>query len=87
MQTTNETDSVQSSDYPDRFLHRDEVIEMVGMSYGAINNRMKDGEFPKSRRIGRKRVAWLQSEILAWMHACPVSDPSDVFAPNRKAEA
>ena len=86
MQTTNETDSVQLSDCPDRFLDKKQVIEMVGLSYGTINNRMKDGKFPKSRRIGKKRVAWLQSEIIAWIQSCPVADPSDVFAPNRKAE-
>ena len=60
----------------DRLIFKPEVILVTGMSYPSLWARMRRGEFPRSRVVGRgeaARVAWLASEIEAWMAALPTS--------------
>jgi CP4-57 regulatory protein AlpA len=32
---------------------------------------MKRGHFPPRRRVGPNRVAWVPSEVAAWIETCP----------------
>ena len=59
-------------DPPDELLWNIKaVILKTGLSRPSIYRYMKRGLFPQSRRIGPNRVAWLASDILAWIEACP----------------
>jgi len=58
----------------DRFLSTKEVCEMVGLSRSTVHRREKSGDFPGRRNLGngkgwRGRVAYLESEIIDWMHS------------------
>jgi predicted DNA-binding transcriptional regulator AlpA len=61
-----------TDDDTERFLCRDEVCELAGLSYVTIWDLIRRGAFPPARRISRNRVAWLQSEVIAWMRSRPV---------------
>ena len=56
-----------------RFLSKQEVLDMAGLSHVTQWRMEKRGEFPQRRQISPGRVAWLESEILAWMESRPVS--------------
>ncbi|WJD61292.1 helix-turn-helix transcriptional regulator [Pseudomonas kurunegalensis] len=57
-----------SAEY-DRFLRIAEVVRVTGLSRNTIYRRMREGTFPEQVRIGPNSVAWLQSDISAWMSA------------------
>lgn len=52
---------------PERFLRITEVRNQVPLSRAEIYRRMARGEFPRSVPTGANGVAWLQSEIQAWI--------------------
>ncbi|NCG52458.1 helix-turn-helix transcriptional regulator [Serratia fonticola] len=56
-----------SSGVPERFLRLPEVIHQCGLSRSTIYQLIKDDAFPTQVNLGGKNVAWLQSEITAWM--------------------
>ena len=51
----------------DQFLRLSEVSQRVGLSRSTIWRQERTGSFPKRRKISRNAVAWLQSEIEAWI--------------------
>lgn len=51
----------------DRLLRRPEVEKLTGLSRSSIYAMMQDGAFPVPRRIGRRAVAWQQSDIENWI--------------------
>jgi prophage regulatory protein len=53
----------------DRFIRLPEVKVQTGRSRSAIYAEMADGSFPRCIKISSHSVAWLQSEITAWMEA------------------
>lgn len=55
----------------DRLLFRPELLEAVALSYPTIWLMMRKGTFPRSRQVGH-RVAWLESEVVAWLEALPI---------------
>lgn len=44
-----------------------EVTTRVGLSKPSIYRLMKLGMFPRSRKIGSRAVAWIDSEINDWI--------------------
>jgi prophage regulatory protein len=44
-----------------------EIVARTGMSRATIYQRMKAGTFPQSVPIGDNSVAWVSSEIDAWI--------------------
>lgn len=52
---------------PERFLRLTEVIERTGLSRSAIYLSISEGRFPKNINLSARSVAWLESEINAWM--------------------
>ena len=60
------------SEPPDELLWNIKtVILKTGLSRPSIYRYMKCGQFPARRRVGPNRVAWVASEILAWIETCP----------------
>ena len=54
-------------------LRRPEVERQTGLSRATIYRQMDEGTFPRPRRIGRRAVAWLASEIDAWKATKPTT--------------
>ncbi len=58
----------------DRFQRRPMVEAMTGLSRSSIYAKMDprsphhDPDFPKPVRLGKRAVAWRESDILAWMN-------------------
>jgi prophage regulatory protein len=49
-----------------KLLDKWEVEEMTSLDITTIYRKIKAGDFPKPLRVGRRRVAWRQSDITAW---------------------
>lgn len=54
----------------DVFLSFPQVKQIASLSRSTIDRKMKAGEFPLSVRTAKNRVAWRESEVLAWF-TCP----------------
>ena len=69
----------------DRLLRRPEVEALTGLSRSCIYSHMKHRQFPRPRRIGRQAVAWLESEIAAWIMSRKLAgpDPEDSVSTSR----
>lgn len=51
----------------DRFLRRAEVQSRVGLSRSSVYRLCLRGEFPPPVRISPRAIAWLESEVSAWI--------------------
>jgi prophage regulatory protein len=49
-----------------RLLDKWEVEDVTSLDITTIYRKMKAEDFPKPLRVGRRRVAWRQSDITAW---------------------
>jgi len=47
------------------------VIAKTGLSRSSIYDFIARGIFPRQRRLGPRRVAWLASEVRAWIASRP----------------
>jgi prophage regulatory protein len=56
---------------PQLLLTRAEMLRRVALTYPTVWKMMIAGTFPRGRAIGNGRVAWLESEIEAWIDALP----------------
>ena len=52
-----------------RLIRLSEVMSRVSLSRTTIYNRMNDGTFPKSVKLGSRAVAWQESSIDEWIAA------------------
>lgn len=67
------TREVQSQ--PERFMQRAEVLQLLGISNGALYSWILRDLFPRPVQLGplrttgkAGRVAWLESEVRAWIN-------------------
>ena len=51
----------------DRFLRLKEVRHKTGLSKATIYAWMKQGRFPKQKKLGERVAVWLESEVEAWL--------------------
>jgi len=51
----------------ERFLRAPEVERKTGLPVSSIYELVNQGTFPRQVRLGPGRVAWRESEIIAWM--------------------
>lgn len=51
----------------DRYRRLPEVCDLVGLSRSRIYVLMQRREFPEPRRIGRRAVAWRESDLRQWI--------------------
>lgn len=56
-----------SAPIQERFLRLPEVIHQCGLSRSTLYDLIARNAFPAQVSLGGKNVAWLQSEITAWM--------------------
>lgn len=60
--------------YLERILLRPEVERLVRMPTATLYARIAQGRFPRPIQLGSvRRVGWLESEVVAWMHSQPRS--------------
>lgn len=52
----------------DRFMGIKEVSEVTGLTKATIYRYVNGGMFPRPIPLGGRRVAWLLSELQAWMN-------------------
>jgi prophage regulatory protein len=52
---------------PPRFLKLPQVLERTQLGKTSLYQRMKDGDFPASVRLSENSVAWLESDVDAWV--------------------
>jgi len=69
-----------------RFLRLAEVKGRVGYGRASIYRLIASGQFPRPYSLGARAVAWLESDIDAWIEARvkagqPISVRGDVTAP------
>jgi prophage regulatory protein len=50
----------------DRLLNKWAVEQRTSLDITTIYRKMKAGTFPQPLRVGRRRVAWRESDIAAW---------------------
>ena len=53
----------------ERFLSINDVCKLTSLSRTSIHNHRQSGSFPIPVRLGTKRIAFLSSEIDAWIEA------------------
>lgn len=51
----------------EHFLKLPEVIARTGLSRSAIYLSIREGKFPQNVSLGTRSVAWIESEVDAWM--------------------
>lgn len=49
------------------FIKIAEVRKMTGLSTSTIYERMMDGSFPRQVKLGPRAVAWVKSDVQAWI--------------------
>lgn len=64
MSTTNEPRA--DGRRADRLLNKWAVEQQTSLDITTIYRKMKAGTFPQPVRIGKRRVAWRESDIVAW---------------------
>ena len=62
------------------------VIELTTLGQTTIYELAKRGEFPKQRKLGSQRVAWLRSEVVEWLDA-QFAQGRSADQPKSRAEA
>lgn len=50
-----------------RLIRRSEVRERIGLSTSTLYEMIAAGDFPSPIPIGRQAVAWIESEVDAWI--------------------
>lgn len=50
----------------DRLLNKWAVEKQTSLDITTIYRKMKAGTFPQPVRVGKRRVAWRESDIAAW---------------------
>ena len=62
----------------DRSLRLPKVLDMTGLSRTTLWRLERAGQFPQRRRLSARCVAWLESEVLAWIDSCdPLPNPKE----------
>jgi prophage regulatory protein len=54
-----------------RLIDLYEVVRRTGLSRSTIYNYISAGLFPRPRKLGLRRVAWLESDVNAWIAERP----------------
>lgn len=55
-----------------KFLSLREVCSLTGFSKSSIYRMERDGQFPRHRKIGKKKSVWMADEVD--QHLCRVMD-------------
>jgi prophage regulatory protein len=59
--------SVEAPQHQRHIMRREEVEQKTGFKRAHIYNLMKEGKFPRAKRIGLRAVGWDSLEIEHWI--------------------
>lgn len=59
-----------------RLLRLPEVIEITGLGRDTIYRYIREGRFPRQRRISQRASGWRDDEIKAWVDSRPTVEPA-----------
>jgi prophage regulatory protein len=45
-----------------------QVMECTGLARSTVYKFMAEGQFPKPVKLGVRMVAWVETEVHAWVH-------------------
>lgn len=57
-----------------RLLFVEDVERLTGLNNLTLWRMEKEGLFPMRRKMGKRRVCWLESDIAAWVDSLPRAD-------------
>lgn len=60
----------------DRLLRRPEVEAQTGLSRATIYRKIRDGSFPRPKRVSDNSVRWPESWVEQWKAKQPLNDAS-----------
>lgn len=60
-----------------RLLRLPEVIEITGLGRDTIYRYIREGRFPRQRRISQRASGWREDEICAWVDSRPAVEPPE----------
>lgn len=69
------------NDYPERIVRLPEVREMTGLAASSIWELEQKGKFPKRRKLTKRAVGWLESEVSAWITGLKEAPTKDEHQP------
>ncbi|MEH0691015.1 AlpA family transcriptional regulator [Vibrio cholerae] len=52
---------------PIRLIRLNEVLAMTGLSKSGVYRSIEKRQFPKQVSLGDRAVAWVESEVQAWV--------------------
>lgn len=61
-----------------KILSSNQVMALTGLSHATIWRYEQTNTFPKRRQLGKRRVGWVESEVLAWLESRPTTQKSEV---------
>jgi len=61
--------AIATTPQPRRFIKRQAVEDITGLSCSEIYRRVAAGTFPAQINLGPKSVVWIEAEVLAWCEA------------------
>jgi predicted DNA-binding transcriptional regulator AlpA len=64
-------EAILAAQAPLRLLDRDQVCEIVNVTFPTLWAWMRSGKFPRSRVAGAKSM-WLSTDVEAWMRTLPM---------------
>jgi prophage regulatory protein len=53
-------------------LSREEILARVPVTYPILIEMMKQGRFPRARKVGAKKLGWFEEEYLQWRANLPL---------------
>jgi len=72
---------------PLRLLPTAVVLDRISMSKPTLYRLINAGEFPKPVPVGRQRIAFIESEVQAWIDQRIALRDADIGADERRARA
>jgi prophage regulatory protein len=48
-------------------IRKPQLLELLGVSAATVDRMVRSGAFPAPIRIGRRAIAWRESDIAAWI--------------------
>lgn len=61
--------AMQTTTHEPTLLRRPQVQQRTGLSRSTLYQYIKDGDFPAPIPLGTRAVAWLESDVSAWITA------------------
>ena len=56
------------------YLNEDDTAAAVSLSVATLQRLVREGAFPRPRRLSANRAGYLKREVVEWAEARPVSD-------------